>query len=115
MSHPWDDLPKGNYWKAENVGDKIVGVIRTVGIGRDFNGDPCPELVVDTDDGEKTITCAQANLKAQIVAMDPRPKPGDKIGITFSGKERAALGEKKVFTIQLKAGEPVRVPDEEAF
>lgn len=106
---PWADVPSGDYWKADEIGARIAGTIIRVGLGTDFNGNPCPQLVIDTggDEGEKTVNCGQANLKAQMMTLSPRPKPGDKIRITYSSTQKAAKGDLKVFTIEHKVGEPV--------
>lgn len=108
---PWADVPSGDYIKFSEVGDKVVGVVLRIGLGSDFNGNPCPQIVLDTEDGEKTVNCGQANLKAQVMALDPRPKAGDKMRITFSETKPAAKGELKVFTVEHKVAEPIKSGD----
>jgi hypothetical protein len=111
IDDPWADVPSGDYWKADTIGAQIGGTIVRVGLGTDFNGNPCPQLVIDTADGEKTVNAGQANLKAQVMALDPRPKAGDKIRITFSSTQKAAKGDLKVFTIEHKVAEPASSQD----
>ena len=95
----------GDYFKFEEVGDQIVGVIKTVREGRTFNGDPCPELVLELEDGdEKTITASQVLLKAALA--ESAPQVGDKVRITYSGIGEAKPGKAppKQFTVDVKAG-----------
>jgi hypothetical protein len=108
---PWADVPSGDYMKFDTVGARIAGTVVRIGLGTDFNGNPCPQIVLDTDDGEKTVNCGQANLKAQVMLLDPRPKPGDKMRITYSSTTKAAKGDLKVFTIEHKVSEPVAADD----
>ena len=98
----------GEYFKFEEVGDQIVGVIKEVREGRTFNGDPCPELVleVEDDDGvdEKTVTASQVLLRAALA--EKRPQKGDKVRITYSGIGDAKPGKAppKEFTVDVKEG-----------
>lgn len=104
---PWADVPSGDYWKADEIGARIAGTIVRVGLGTDFNGNACPQLVIETTEGDKTVNCGQANLKAQMMTLEPRPKPGDKIQITYTGNQKAAKGDLKIFEIKHKVAEPV--------
>lgn len=106
---PWDDLPKGAYWKPENIGDTIAGTIVRKGLGTDYNNNLCPQLGLETADGERIVNAGQAQLKAKL--MELKPKVGDKIRITFSSTEKAAKGDKKMFTVEHKAAEPVAATD----
>lgn len=108
---PWADVPSGDFWKADQIGAQIAGVVVRIGLGTDFNGNACPQIVLETTDGEKTVNCGQANLKAQMMALNPRPKPGDKMRITFSSTEKATKGDIKIFTIEHKVAEPVATSD----
>lgn len=99
----WDDMTSGEFVKFENVGDNVAGVITAVRPGTDFNGGPCPVLDLLTTSGdERTLSCGQANLKAQIVAL--KPKAGDTIKVTFSSTQKVEKGVKKVFTVEHNAG-----------
>jgi hypothetical protein len=93
----WDDFSDGSFIKFENIGDGVKGTIVGVRPSTDFNGNPCPALDLATEDGDKTLTCGQANLKAQIVGL--KPNVGDTIEVRFTHTEKAALGTKKMFTI----------------
>ena len=98
-------LDGGDFVKFENVGDQVVGVIKEVREGKDFNGSPCPELVLEVEDGEeKTVTAGQVRLKAELA--EKRPQVGDKIRITYSGVGDAKPGKApaKLFTVDVKEG-----------
>lgn len=94
----WGAMSSGDFVKFESIGDKVSGVITAVRPGTDFNGNPCPVLDLTLDDGStRTLSCGQANLKAQIVAL--KPQAGGTITVTFDHEEKAAMGMKKVFVI----------------
>jgi hypothetical protein len=88
---------QGQFIKFANVGDSVSGEVVDVRAGTDFNGNVCPVLDIDTEDGLKTVTGSQAMLKALIVRT--RPKKGDNITIVYVKDEKAALGTKKVFDV----------------
>ena len=98
----WDDMSTSGFVKFEKIGDTVSGTITKVYPGTDFNGNPCPVLDLVTEDGERTLSCGQANLKAQVVAI--KPKVGETIKVTFDHEEKAALGMRKVFVIEHGAG-----------
>lgn len=107
MSFDYDKYAQsGDFIKFDEVGDQVIGVIKEVREGKDFNGNPCPELVLELDDGEeKTVTAGQVRLKA--VLAEKRPQVGDKIRITYSGVSRDAKPGRapaKEFTVDVKAG-----------
>lgn len=99
MSINWDDMTDNTFVKFEKIGDSVSGVITAVRAGTDFNGNPCPVLDLTTEDGERTLSCGQANLKAQIVGL--KPTVGQAITVKFDHEEKAAMGMKKVFVIDL--------------
>lgn len=103
----WDDprlaMPAGDYISFANPGDTVVGDITSIGVGTDYNGDPCPQLNLATDDGPKTVTAGQYDLKAQLAQL--RPNAGDRIAIVFAQYETTPNGRQvKKFDIQVKAG-----------
>lgn len=106
MSFDYDKYAtSGEYVKFEEVGDQVIGVIKDIREGRTFNGDPCPELVIEDDDGEeRTVTAGQVRLKAALA--EKRPQKGDKIRITYSGVGEAKPGKAppKEFTVDVKQG-----------
>jgi hypothetical protein len=93
----WDEMATSAFVKFETIGDTVSGTITAVRPGTDFNGNPCPVIDLVTEDGERTLSCGQANLKAQIIAL--KPKAGDVLKVTFDHEEKAAMGMKKVFAI----------------
>lgn len=93
----------GDHIKWENVGDSVAGEIIVVRIGKDFNGADCPELVVRTDDGEdRIVTAGQKVLQNRLTEV--RPRPGERVGITYSGVGDAKPGKApaKLFTVQVR-------------
>lgn len=112
---PFDGVTRGggNYWKAENIGDTITGTVISVGTEKDMNDNIVPRILLDTADGEIIVKASQVQLKNKFLDLDPRPKPGDKMRIKFSGTEKAARGDMKVFTVEHKVGESV--PADEIF
>lgn len=106
MSFDYDRYTNsGEFMKFDEVGDQIVGVIKVVREGKDFNRNPCPELVLETEDGEeKTVTAGQTMLKAALA--EKRPSEGDKIRIVYSGVGEARPGQApaKLFTVDVKEG-----------
>lgn len=92
-----------SYFKFESVGDEITGDVIDVRKGQDYNQLPCPELVLRKDDGaDIKVGCGQAQLKAKVLSL--RPVAGDRIRIKFSGTEKAAKGEKKLFDVDVNKG-----------
>jgi hypothetical protein len=96
----------GDYAKFNDQGDQVVGIIKEVREGKDFNGNPCPELVleVDEDGNELTVTAGQVMLKAALA--EKAPSVGDKIRITYSGVGESKPGKAppKLFTVDVKEG-----------
>lgn len=97
------DLRTGDFQTWDDIGDTLAGDIIDVRKGEDFNGRPCPELVIRNDDGRDIVmTCGQANLRAQI--MDLKPETGDRIKVAFVRTEKADKGQKKIFEIKVVQG-----------
>jgi hypothetical protein len=67
-------LPKaptsGAFVSFKEVGDTSDwGVVTDInGNGTTFNGDPCPQVVLDVNGAVKTVTCGQAQLWSKTVA-----------------------------------------------
>lgn len=92
MGFDWDEYKSTSDWVTfDDVGDKVVGQILAIRPGKDFNGQPCPELVLRTDEGDKTLTAGQKVLKALLA--DEQPQVGDRIAIVYSGIGDAKPGK----------------------
>lgn len=106
MGFDYDRYTSGDFVKFENVGDAVVGIIKEIREGKDFNSNPCPLLVLEVSDegDEKTLTAGQVLLKAALA--EKAPQVGDKVRITYSGIGEAKPGKApaKVFTVDVKKG-----------
>lgn len=106
MTFDYSKYTSGEFVKFENVGDQIVGIIKHVREGQDFNGNPCPLLIleVNADGDERTLTASQVRLK--VLLAEKMPKVGDKIRITYSGVGEAQPGKApaKEFTVDVQDG-----------
>lgn len=105
MSHPFDDLPSSDgYARWDEAGNTVKGIVTHVGIGQDLNGNDCPQIIVQTDSGDVTVTASQAQLRAKL--REARPNTGDRIVIVYSGDEKRAGGKTlKQFDVAVKAGD----------
>ncbi len=94
--------PTGTFQKWEAVGDVVQGRIGSFGLdtGSDFDGNPCPELVVETEAGNVIITAGTANLKKQFTANAARLIAGHGVRVEFSGTYPTKQGTPgKSFTV----------------
>lgn len=107
----WGAFGSGDFVKFAAIGDSVAGTITGVRAGTDFNQNACPVLDLDTADGPRTVTCGQANLKSQIVAL--KPAVGSRISIAYVKDEKAEKGMKKVF--EIKVAEPAAAGDKPPF
>lgn len=99
----WDDFANGEFVKFENVGDSVSGEVRSVTVGEDFNGQPCPKLLIATDGGDdRTVTAGQKVLQSRL--SEVRPQPGERIAIVYTGVGDAKPGKApaKLFTVQVR-------------
>ena len=90
----WDDPGMrvgGDYIKFEEVGDSVSGVVLSVGAHRWDDGTVSPQIVLETDDGEKTVTAGQVRLKAALA--EKRPEVGDLLSITYTELEKRTGGK----------------------
>ncbi len=96
-----------DYVTWDNPGDQATGTIKNISEGSDYNGNPCPELVLEDADGdEMTLTAGQAMLKRLLA--EQRPTVGDRIRVTYTGDEKTDRGgTMKVFTLEVKAGQAI--------
>lgn len=96
----WDRY-KSDFVKFEEVGDNVKGEVLEINEGRDFNGNPCPQLVIETDDGTRTLTAGQKQLQARLA--EKRPEIGDEVSITYSGvgEGKPGFAPAKLFTVEV--------------
>jgi hypothetical protein len=88
----WDDFNNtGEFMTFDNVGDQIAGEVLAVRLGQDFNGKPCPELVLRTAEGDRTLTAGQKVLQTRLA--EERPAVGDRIAVVYSGVGDAKPGK----------------------
>lgn len=106
MSYNWDEFKTTGGWITfENVGDTVVGTVNAIRTGKDFNGNPCPELIIEDDDGEeRTLTAGQVMLKRALA--EQAPQVGDRIRIKYAGVGDAKPGKApaKLFEVAVKTG-----------
>lgn len=81
----------GGYISFDEPGDKATGEILSITTGQDYKKNPCPELVLDTEDGPRTVTAGQAVLKSRLAEHEPQV--GDYISIEFTGYGEAKKGQ----------------------
>lgn len=97
----------GSYVKWDRQGMRLEGVVVTVGTGRDFDGNPVPELKVrDASGGEHIVSCAQTILHDKIIEL--QPQPGDQIVIDHTGM----AGQAKNFEVTVT--KPTQAPVQQA-
>lgn len=106
MTFDYSKYGAGNFVKFENVGDKVVGIIKHIRDGKDFNGNPCPELILEVNDqgDEQTVTVSQVRLLS--LFRQQAPQEGDKIRIEYTAVGPASPGKApaKEFTLEVKPG-----------
>ena len=92
---------KSSFFKFEDIGDSISGTVLTVGEADDFNGNPCPKLVIDTDSGPRTVTAGQVMLQAALAEKEP--DEGDHITITYyaNGEGKPGRAPAKLFKVEV--------------
>lgn len=104
-SDPWNDFNapmSGDFpdaFKFDTVGVSIAGTITNVRKA-EFDGKGVPELWIQTDNGERSVLCGQANLMTQL--LEHRPLVGDRIAIVYTGQRKAKLGMAKLFDVVVK-------------
>lgn len=102
----WDDPELrvgGDYIKFDEVGDTVTGTVVAVRAHRWDDGSVCPQIIINVDGEEKTITAGQVRLK--VALAEQRPEPGDLLTVTFTENEKRAGGKTlKHFDVQVQRG-----------
>ena len=98
----------GTFAKWENVGDAYQGVILAYSVdgGTDFNGEPVPQIVLGTADGNVVINGSQKNLRNKLRDGALKLRVGRMCRISFSGTYEAPKGLGKEFTVQARDATP---------
>lgn len=91
----------GNYFKFQQVGDSVTGLIQSIVEGSDYGGQPIPVLELETDEGEVTVSASQVMLRAELAAV--QPEVGDEVTITFIdfGEAQPGRNPAKLFEIEI--------------
>ena len=101
----WDDPElkvNSDYIRFENPGDTASGTIVAIRAHKFDDGNVVPQIILNTADGEKTVTAGQMQLKAMLA--EKRPNVGDTITITFTEVEKRSGGKTlKKFDVQVGA------------
>ena len=101
----WDDPElkvNSDYIRFENPGDTASGTIVAIRAHKFDDGNVVPQIILNTHDGEKTVTAGQMQLKAMLA--EKRPNVGDTITITFTEVEKRSGGKTlKKFDVQVGA------------
>jgi hypothetical protein len=112
---PWAEMPRGDgsFQRWTDPGQKVVGTIVEMGVGTDINGNPCPQLTINTNDGDVIVTCSQAQLRTKIIEIHKTTpmKVGDKIAIIYTQNENRAGGKTlKCFDVSHKTDDQAPAP-----
>ncbi len=89
-----------DYVSWTNPGDQLVGTVKEVREGTDFDGNPCPELILEVNDDGDEVTWTVGQVMLKRLLAEQRPTVGQKIRVTYTGDE----GQMKVFTLEAKEG-----------
>jgi len=113
------EVTGGGWFKFANVGDAVTGTVVQLdtGSGTTFDGDPCPELLLQTDDGELVrVTQDKGALRDAITAARLQVDDVAKVQ-RQSDKTSAAGRDYQTFKVYVArgAGKPKLSADEEAF
>ena len=102
----WKQIQTGGTFATfTEVGDKVEGTIVSASLtdGSDFDGKPCPLVVVKTADGLINVTCSLANLRTGIknAFAGNDLQPGGKILFEMTGFYETGKGSQgKSFTLK---------------
>ena len=101
-----------DYVKFENAGDTVTGTVVNISAHKWDDGSVSPQILLDTAQGQQTVTAGQVRLKAMLA--EKRPEVGDGLTITMTGVEKRAGGKTlKLWDVEVTRGDGlVAVPDE---
>lgn len=109
----WDDpeiRTGGEFIKLEAPGDTVSGTVLAIRAHRWDDGKVSPQIILDVDGEERTLTAGQVRLKA--ILAEQRPEAGDHLTVTLTEIEKRAGGKTlKHFDVQVgRGGAPVARP-----
>lgn len=97
----------GDYVKFDAPGDTVTGVVKAIRKHVWDDGSVSPQLLLDVDGEDKTVTAGQIRLKAALA--EKRPQPGQTITITLSDIEKRSGGKTlKHFTVDVGTPAPAK-------
>lgn len=108
--------PMGAFAKWVAIGDQVTGTLTRIEEegGETVQGDPCPELTIETEDGhEVQVTCSQARLWTRVAELDAEGAllVGRHIEIELTDIEKRNGGRTlKHFRVELSGKASVKVP-----
>lgn len=79
------------YVKFENIGDTVSGTVVNITAHKWDDGSVSPQILLQTVEGQQTVTAGQVRLKALLA--EKRPEVGDLLKITMTGVEKRAGGK----------------------
>lgn len=100
----WDDPElkvNDDYVSFDAIGDSVAGTVINIRAHRFDDGKVVPQILMDVDGEEKTVTAGQVRLKALLA--EKRPEPGDALSITLTDIEKRA-GGKTLKHFEVKVG-----------
>lgn len=90
----WDDAEirtGGEFIKFDAVGDTVTGTITAIRKHQFDDGKVVPQIFLDVDGEERTLTAGQVRLKAELALQ--RPEVGDTLTVTLSNVEKRNGGK----------------------
>ena len=90
----WDDAEirtGGEFIKFDAIGDTVTGTITAIRKHTFDDGKAVPQLFLDVDGEERTLTAGQVRLKAELAIQ--RPEVGDTLTVTLANVEKRAGGK----------------------
>ena len=95
----WDDAEirtGGEFIKFDAIGDTVTGTITAIRKHTFDDGKAVPQLFLDVDGEERTLTAGQVRLKAELAIQ--RPEVGDTLTVTLANVEKRAGGKTPLST-----------------
>jgi hypothetical protein len=80
---PWDEFIAGDYIKFTNIGDTVEGTLVARQTGTDFDGNPCPQIVLNVGGELKTVSGGSRGLKRALAAEKDALIPGATVKIGY--------------------------------